>query len=169
MQNKILIAIAIIVIFGFLFFAGKQASEKSPLQNGASVGLSAQAGVFELSESFFDFSTISMKEGKVSRMFSLRNTAESPITISTVTTSCMCTEAFVVHGDARHGPFGMPGHGSVPRVNETVEPGENVGIEIFFDPAAHGPAGVGKVERAVFIEDSDGNRSTIVIRAFVTP
>ena len=164
MFNKILIAAALVFVLAVLFIGGQRAvKDEPPLQNGAALG------AFQLSESFFDFGTISMRAGKVSREFTLTNATTAPLVIEQVSTSCMCTEAFVGDGDSRKGPYGMPGHGYVPPVNVSVDAGKTAPIEVFFDPAAHGPAGVGKIERAVFIEDNGGNRSTIVIRAFVTP
>ena len=110
-----------------------------------------------------------MKQENVSQMFTVANESETPVTIRKVTSSCMCTEAFVIQGDSRKGPFGMPGHGSVPLVNEIVPTNGTVGIDVVYDPAAHGPAGIGRIERAVFIEDENGTVQTLTIKALVTP
>ena len=63
----------------------------------------------------------------------------------------------------------MPGHSSVPLVNETVTAKGTLGMEVVYDPAAHGPAGIGRIERAVFIEDENGAVQTLQISATVTP
>jgi hypothetical protein len=64
----------------------------------------------------------------------------------------------------------MPGHGGfAPDINEIVPPQENRGVDVVFDPAAHGPAGVGRIERAVFIEDENSGMKTLTIKALVTP
>lgn len=177
-MKNILIAFTIVIVLGLLFWGGSIASKKpaASSENGAAVASPVQAkrfngvNVLSAAETFFDFGTISMKNGKVSRMFAVKNTGEQPIVVRKVTTSCMCTEAFIVHGDERTGPFGMPGHGGfVPPANETVLVGETLGIEVVFDPAAHGPAGVGRIERAVFIEDEAGGIQTITIKAMVVP
>ena len=111
-----------------------------------------------------------MKRGKVHRLFPVANESDIPVTIQTITTSCMCTEAFLIGGEARKGPFGMPGHGfNSPPVNEVIPAKESRNIEVVFDPAAHGPAGIGRIERSVFIETAEGGTQAITIKALVTP
>lgn len=168
-MNKGLIASIIVIGFlAFLFFAGRTASKQttSATQNEAAI-----SSAFALTETFYDFGTISMKDGKVSRMFSLVNSGEASQTIKRISTSCMCTEAFLVgQDDSRRGPFGMPGHGGFgPDINDVVSTGEKRNVEVIFDPAAHGPAGVGRIERAVFVEDGNGGTQTLTVKALVTP
>ncbi|OGN16959.1 MAG: hypothetical protein A3F48_00885 [Candidatus Yanofskybacteria bacterium RIFCSPHIGHO2_12_FULL_41_9] len=63
----------------------------------------------------------------------------------------------------------MPGHGYVPPVKESLNSGEEAVIKVVFDPNAHGPAGIGKIQRSIFIE-SDGSKSLeLQISASVTP
>lgn len=166
MNKTIIVSIVVIIAFGLLFWGGKSASKQLP----GAVPAATAASAFFVPETSYDFGTISMKNGNVSRRFSLGNSTEKPITITRVTTSCMCTEAFLLNGELRAGPFGMPGHGGfAPTLRETIQPGESRIVEAVFDPAAHGPAGVGTIERAVFIEDADGGVQTLTFRALVTP
>ncbi len=117
----------------------------------------------------FNFGTISMAAGNVSHMYSVKNTGSEPVTINTVYTSCMCTNATLVMGETRVGPFGMPGHGGFSqKLNRTVSPGEEFQVEGVFDPAAHGPAGVGPIERVIVLETSSGNVE-MQFKAKVTP
>lgn len=119
----------------------------------------------------FDFGRISMKAGRVSHRF-LITASSTPRTIMRISTSCMCTEAFLLDADgARQGPFGMAGHGALPVTlkSETVAPGESRILEVVFDPAAHGPAGVGAIERAVVVEGEGVAPEIFGIKAFVTP
>ena len=81
----------------------------------------------------------------------------------------MCTVASLVKGDKKYGPFGMAGHGFIPSVNQDIKTSEEAAIEVVFDPAAHGPAGVGKIERSVFIETENGQTSEIGFSAIVIP
>ena len=46
----------------------------------------------------------------------------------------MCTEATLVQGGERFGPYGMSGHGYIPRIDRIVKPGEEVVVEAIFDP-----------------------------------
>ena len=165
-MKKILILIAIVVAFALLFVAGKTASKErtSAEKNSASV-----ASAFTADATQYDFGDISMKQGKVNHSFALANESKQPISIRKITTSCMCTEAFLTHGENRKGPFGMEGHGGVPPVDEIVPVGESVVVETVFDPAAHGPAGVGNIERAVFVEDENGGTAVLTFKALVTP
>jgi len=48
----------------------------------------------------------------------------------------------------------MPGHAGPSKTNITVKPGESVVVETIFDPAAHGPSGVGLAERSVYLESN---------------
>ena len=42
-------------------------------------------------------------------------------------------------------------------------------VEVVFDPTAHGPAGVGKIERVVTLENNSSSDLNIMFSAFVTP
>ena len=73
-------------------------------------------------------------------------------------------------GDRRVGPFGMEGHGGpIPTINEELPANQEVQVEVMFDPAAHGPAGVGPITRNVILETSDGKKLVFEIKAKVTP
>ena len=127
-------------------------------------------GVISAEETAFDFGTISMAKGKVSHSFKIKNTGGEPLTISKIYTSCMCTEATFIKGDVRKGPVGMAGHGYVPKINEALNVGEEAEILVFYDPAAHGPAGLGKTERVVYLENNGKDQKLeILIRANVAP
>lgn len=118
----------------------------------------------------FDFGSISMAKGKVSHDFELVNETGAEIALSRAMTSCMCTEAFLRTGSGKEfGPFGMPGHGFNPTFDMRVNPGETLTVRVVFDPAAHGPAGVGKVERIVEISNDKGRVAEMRIAATVTP
>lgn len=64
----------------------------------------------------------------------------------------MCTEAALVQGGERFGPYGMSGHGFIPRIDRIVAPGEEVTVEAIFDPNAHGPAGLGRADRVIYVQ-----------------
>lgn len=118
---------------------------------------------------FFNFGRISMAAGKVSHPYSIRNTGTEPLTITKMFTSCMCTTATLVTRSTQKGPFGMPGHGWLPSVNETLAPGETAQVEAVFDPAAHGPAGVGPTDRTVTVVNDAGLALELRFNALVTP
>jgi len=104
----------------------------------------------------FDFGRISMAAGKVSHEYEIVNDSGEELKIEKIYTSCMCTEGYLALGGKRFGPFGMPGHAAVPKVNQILSPFEKAKVEAVFDPAAHGPAGIGKISRVVTVETSNG-------------
>lgn len=127
------------------------------------------ASALTAEESSFDFGRISMANGKVSREIKIKNTNTVPVTATRLSTSCMCTTAELSYQGKREGPFGMPGHGFIPSIETTIQPGDEATIKVTFDPAAHGPAGVGAIKREVFLEQEGSKRLTLNFSAFVTP
>ncbi|MEK7105034.1 MAG: DUF1573 domain-containing protein [Patescibacteria group bacterium] len=121
-------------------------------------------------ETFYDFGAISMKNGEVIKEFTVTNSNDGDIILSKVLTSCMCTNAYIVKSDGNtKGPFGMAGHGAVPSADEIIKAGESRIIRVVFDPNAHGPAGVGKIDRFITLTDTSGNTLQLEIKALVTP
>lgn len=131
---------------------------------------SGDASVLTASESLYDFGTISMKDGNVSHTFTVANASAEDIIVSELTTSCMCTNVYIVgENGIKRGPFGMPGHAAVPKANETIQAGTARNIEVVYNPNAHGPAGVGMIDRFVYLTDSEGGTLELEIKANVTP
>ncbi|HEY9583068.1 MAG TPA: DUF1573 domain-containing protein [Candidatus Paceibacterota bacterium] len=127
-------------------------------------------GALVAGETFYDFGTISMKNGNVSKVFEVINSTSEDIKVPSLTTSCMCTKAYFVSVDGdKKGPFGMPGMAFVPKLNATIQAGQSANIEVVYDPNAHGPAGVGVIDRFVYLEDDNGNNLQFEIKAVVTP
>jgi len=166
MSNKnILISIfsVIIIIGGVIWLAGYNKNKNQ--ENNSVLAASALTAM----ESGFDFGEISMAKGKVSHTFKIKNDTSEAVVAKQLYTSCMCTEASLIKADKKVGPFGMPGHDFVPKINETLAAGEEADIEVVFDPAAHGPSGVGPIERVVYLEQEGKNPLEINIKASVTP
>ncbi|MBI2607882.1 MAG: DUF1573 domain-containing protein [Candidatus Doudnabacteria bacterium] len=123
----------------------------------------------DVSEVSYDFGTVSMSDGDVVHEFTITNSQVEAIEIAKIYTSCMCTDAFFVQEGLRKGPYSMPGHGAIPKVEEILEPGEKAIIEVVFDPTAHGPAGIGLIDRSVFVETEKGASVELRINGNVTP
>ena len=81
----------------------------------------------------------------------------------------MCTTAALKAKSGSYGPFGMPGHGIIPKISGVVAANETAEVAAIFDPAAHGPAGVGKIERMIYIESANSAPVELKISALVTP
>lgn len=125
--------------------------------------------VIAVEEKIFDFGKISMAKGEVSHSFTIKNTGEDPVIIDKMFTSCMCTTAVLKINGKAFGPYGMQGHGFIPKINQKLGVGEEAIVEATFDPAAHGPAGVGPIQRAIIIENNAGEPIQLIFNANVTP
>lgn len=166
--------IVVVLVLGGLFFWGRfKAPARSPAAapNPSQTNLSS---VLTTSESDFDFGTVSIKAGNASHNYKIKNTSDKPLTITKIYTSCMCTTATLVRGgpatsSGRIGPFGMPGHGIIPKISESFAPGEEAQVEVVFDPAAHGPSGVGRIYRIVYLETKEGSPLELRFTAEVIP
>ena len=164
-QKTALIIIASIVIGGGIILWSYQSSKSTES------GISGVSGTLVAAEKVYDFGEVSMAKGLVEHEFILSNSSSAPVKISQAETSCMCTIAYLRVNDGKEiGPFGMPGHGG-PRgtANLTVQPGEKLIVRAVFDPAAHGPAGVGAVERAVIMDVGQQEPLVVSFKALVTP
>lgn len=181
-KNKITVFVSVIVLLliGMFLFA-RPGKNKNIVSNSTGIPVGAEelenshtvgsSGALTAEEIFYDFGTISMKNGLTSKIFKVSNSSSGDINLEKLTTSCMCTTAYILKEDGRKSrPFGMPGHGGgVPKANELIKAGESRDIEVVYDPNAHGPAGVGMVDRFVYLEDSNGTVLQLEIKANVTP
>src|SRR3989344_6754123 len=161
-QIAILLGFIILVVAGLVWFGGSET--KAP--TAASVNVS---GKLTTAETKYDFGAVSMANGKVNKEFVLENQSKDSVAIGEVSTSCMCTTAELKVGDKTAGPFGMPGHGGAPKANLIVKPGEKLVVKTIFDPAAHGPAGVGPIERQVMISTGAASPMVLEFKAIVEP
>ena len=163
-QIAILSGIIIVIIGGLTWLGGSSKSAPTAAVGGKF------AGALTVKESNYDFGTISMAKGKVTQDFVLENQSKDDVNIGEVFTSCMCTEAELHAGGKSAGPFGMQGHGLARSADLTVKVGEKLIVKTIFDPAAHGPAGVGSIERQIVIGTSAGKDPIVLeFKAIVTP
>ena len=161
---------AIVILFGIFFSSQKPSAPPAlGLEQQATANQPAGAGALASVSPFFNFGKISMAAGSVSHRYSIRNTGEAPLTITKLSTSCMCTVATLITQAGKKGPFGMSGHGFIPDLAERLAPGEVAQVEVVFDPAAHGPAGIGPTDRTVMIVSDAGLPLVLRFSAMVTP
>ena len=160
---SIIIGLAAVVAVAVVAVGARE--DNNVNQTQTSQGASALVAL----EPAFDFGRISMTNGKVSREIKIKNTNDVPVTATRLSTSCMCTTAELTYQGKSAGPFGMPGHGLIPGIKTVIQPGDEAIIKVVFDPAAHGPAGVGAIKREVYLEQAGGQRLTLNFSVFVTP
>ena len=103
----------------------------------------------------FNWGNIKINGGIVQAKFTLKNTSPRALKIAKLETSCMCTEASLKIGDQESPFFGMPGHAGNADWQAEIAPGAEASLTVKFDPAAHGPEGLGKVDRIARIWFSD--------------
>lgn len=167
-QKKTIIGavLALFVLVGLVWIARPAPGAENIAAAGAG---SRTSRMLTTEEHAFDFGTISMAAGNVTHAFPVTNAGSAPIVIKKMYTSCMCTTATLKTAGVSYGPFGMPGHGFIPAINANIAPGGVASVEVVFDPAAHGPAGVGTIERIVRLEQESGEALELHFKAFVTP
>jgi hypothetical protein len=119
-------------------------------------------------EALHEFGEIPIDGGDVTTTFTLTNSGQSRARVVAVYTSCGCTTAALEFTDGTTvGPFGMPGHGDMPELDRAIEPHESFRVQVTFDPAAHGPQGLGSIMRAVNVHTRDGGTTELRITAQV--
>jgi len=163
MNKKIITIVLVVLGFAGLVWWGRISQLKEIIPESGS------ASMLTASENSYDFGEISMKKGLVDYTFKITNRTEKEIEIKKVYTSCMCTAAYLENDKIKKGPFGMEGMGYIPPANEILESGETVNVKVVYDPNAHGPAGVGAIDRFVHLVDSVGGDLQLEIKAVVTP
>lgn len=168
-QKNIMIAVAGALVFAVFVWLAKPSDNASGGAGSGATTSSSGPSALVAAEKSYNFGTVSMAAGKVTRMFQVKNSGDKDVNITKLYTSCMCTTASLVTADGKRGPFGMPGHSSIPAINVPVKAGEEVSVEVTYDPAAHGPAGIGRIQRNILLENDAGDPVVLEIAANVTP
>ena len=166
MKSKTIVSI-LIVILGIAGLVWWGRSAQNRVSANPNSNLSANA--LQALETLYDFGTISMRNGLVDHVFKVTNSSDKDIYVKKISTSCMCTSAYIESANGKKGPFGMEGMNYVPPANETIKAGESRDIRVVYDPNAHGPAGVGAIDRVIYLTDASGSTLQFEIRAIVTP
>lgn len=168
---KNLIAISLLAAALALIFVWGKSNGGSTVASIQGAGGKSAPSALLVAEAFYDFGTISMRDGLVEKSFTVTNPTAEDIFVLRLVTSCMCTTAYIVSPDGQaKGPYGMPGHsGYVPLANELIKAGESRVIRVVYDPNAHGPAGVGPIDRFVTLTDEKGGTLQLEIKALVKP
>ena len=141
-----IILITILILGGGMFLLTKSSSAPSQ-----TVTLSQNAKV-EALEKTFDWGVIKYSGDKATKTFIIKNTGSDPLKLYNVKTSCHCTKAYVAINGIESPKFGMD---SLSSWTGEVAPGQEAKLTAVFDPAFHGPQGVGPINRFVLIETND--------------
>ena len=120
---------------------------------GSQLGTStASGGKAEVPVTSFDWGTIDYGGGDAIAEFIINNPGSGPLSLSEVSTSCMCTTAQIIINDQKSPFFVM--HQKSSWIGQ-IPPGVQAKLKVVFDPAFHGPSGVGPVVRQVVMKTND--------------
>lgn len=112
----------------------------------------ATGGVIEVNPQEFDAGEVAMTQGSVKKNYEVKNAGSGPLKITGIITSCHCTTAVLRLGDKASPAFGME---PMSFWSEEIPAGETAQLEVTFDPAYHGDAGMGPVTRGIYISSND--------------
>lgn len=120
-------------------------------------------GRIEISPQEYDAGTVSMAAGLVQKNYTVKNTGSGPLTIKSISTSCDCTSAvFKLNG--KISPTFSMAMGGLNFWSEKMQPGETGELEVIFDPAFHGPHGVGAIDRLAYVSSDDPQNGKAQVR-----
>lgn len=140
-----IIVATLVILVGGIFLLGR--TQEVPV--GEVAGL-------EVAPLSYDLGGVPINGGIVTREYEVKNTTEKTLRLKKIATSCMCTTAAVEIGEETSQFFGMEGHGDKnPPVNLELGSGQSGKVMVNFDPAAHGPEGIGAFQRLVWLTFSD--------------
>lgn len=154
-----IILVSFLILAGGLFLVSRM--------EGTPKVVASQNAKAQVEETEHDWGEIKLDGGDVKKTFILKNAGTDPLQLANVKTSCMCTTAQVKIGGEESPFFGM--HSRSSWAGE-VASGEEAELEVVFDPAYHGPSGIGSITREVIVETNDKNNPqlTFTLTANVT-
>ena len=163
-KNILIVGLLAIAAFVGVMFLGRSTESAMSSQTEIAVKSALSAP-----ETLYDFGEVQMKDGKVSHRFKVVNPTDKDLTADYLSTSCMCTTAYIVDDKSQSTAYGMEGMGSSGKAKLLFKPQEIREIEVVFDPNAHGPAGVGPLQRFVTLTDATGGKLQLEIKGLVKP
>lgn len=114
--------------------------------------ISSQNAKIEVDQKTYDWGQIAYGGGDVSKKFIIKNTGTDILKLTNIKTSCACTKA-QVSIDGKVSPY-FSMHTQSGWVGELAS-GKSASLTVIFDPAFHGPTGVGPIERLISVETND--------------
>ena len=140
----------LVLIFGLAFVISSKGSKEKVLSETAAQGVSVAENAYDLAE-------VPINGGIVTKEYEVKNETGGEIELVKIATSCMCTTASAQVGDNKPRFVGMERAGDKnPLVDLKIKNGETAKVTVNFDPAAHGPEGVGAFDRVVWLYFDNG-------------
>jgi len=150
-KNPILwmIIVTIAIIFGSIFLVS--ATTQTPPQ----VKASSFAKAYTVDPTSFDWGNIAYSGPKATKSFTIKNTGTGTLELYNIRTSCHCTKAYLTIDRQDSPEFGMDMGGNISSYVGKVKPGDKAKLTVIFDPAFHGPSGIGPINRFVDVDTND--------------
>jgi len=142
-----LVLTALAFLVGAIFLVSKNNNGEVASQSTTNMNAKATA-----EETYHNWGEIGLNDGNVEKVFKIKNEGSEALRLYNVVTSCMCTTAQLILDDKSSPVFGM--HSKSDYTLE-VPSGETAELKVIFDPAFHGPSGVGPISRQVKVETND--------------
>lgn len=141
----LIIGATAILFIGGVFFLGKEPAGSVALSKNA-------AAVFSTDHDRYEWGNIEYEGGKASHRFTIKNDGTADLSIANLKTSCMCTTVQFLSPAGNSPVLAMH---QKSQWQGTLTPGNVADIDVVFDPAFHGPQGVGPIERVVSFDTND--------------
>lgn len=150
MDKKFLIGIIIftVAVIGVGIFLTSGTPSKAVLEKTGGTKI-------ETPETKYDFGTIKLNGGNVQHAFAIKNTGKEDLRIANLSSSCHCTKVHFEKKGQKGPAFGMKGAGGDSDWVGILKPNEEGKLITVFDPAFHGPQGIGSISRIVSAETND--------------
>lgn len=152
-EKAIIIGVVILTVFiigGGIFFLSNSPT-KAVLQKTVGARI-------ETPQTSFDFKNVPYNGGFAKHSFTIKNIGDKELQIANLATSCTCTKVFYKKGKEESPYFSMKGHSGESSWTGVLKPKEKAELVIVFDPTAHGPQGVGPIERIISFETNDPDK-----------
>lgn len=153
-ERNIIIAVllsSLLILGGGIFLLSQSSSSTKQ-----DVTLSQNAKL-EVKEKTFDWGEIKYSGGNATKTFIIKNIGRDALKLYNIKTSCVCTKANLTIDGKLSPDFSM--HSS-PWSGE-LAPGKEAILNVIFDPAFHGPTGVGPIERLISLQTNDLSSPTL--------
>lgn len=141
-------------VVGFAYGFAQTSQKKVILPSGGAKAL--------IDKSSVEWGQIKFSGGKVKAIYRITNTGTETLKLYGATTSCACTLGTITSNGKVTPPFGM--HSPMSATVE-VAPGVEAVVEALFDPAFHGPGGVGPISRTITVQTNDPANPTLNFQA----
>lgn len=109
----------------------------------------------QVDKTSYDWGNINMRKGNAEATFTIENTGTEDLKLYDISTSCHCTTAQLSLNGKNSPLFGMNSKSSYVMV---VPKGLKAELKVVFDPAYHGPNGVGSISRRVVVSTNDQSK-----------